>query len=75
VLRDVTVPVVWLHGAKDKHAPEQQAFEVMNEIPGALFAHTEPNRGHVRMLFSAQVPHYLSQFLKKAVELRRLEVP
>lgn len=70
ILRDVKVPVLWMHGMKDHIAPYSQVASLMMEIPSAFFAHNDEKRGHLRMAFSDQIPKYCSSFIKQCYDLK-----
>jgi alpha-beta hydrolase superfamily lysophospholipase len=70
ILRDVRVPVLWMHGMKDRIAPYSQVASLMIEIPSAFFAHNDEKRGHLRMAFSDQIPKYCSSFIKQCYDLK-----
>jgi alpha-beta hydrolase superfamily lysophospholipase len=63
VLRDVCVPVLWLHGGRDRFVPLDDAEKLMSEIPSALFCHIDDNRGHLRMALSSEIPNYAARFI------------
>lgn len=68
ILREVKVPVLWMHGMRDRIAPYSSAASLMMEIPSAFFAHNDEKRGHVRMAFSDQIPKYCSTFIRQCYE-------
>jgi pimeloyl-ACP methyl ester carboxylesterase len=69
VLRKVQVPVLWLHGAKDRFVPLAQAQVFLAEIPSALFSHVDRRRGHVRMAFSQSAPQYAARFISTCMSV------
>jgi pimeloyl-ACP methyl ester carboxylesterase len=69
ILRKVNVPVLWLHGARDRFVPLSRAQPLMDEIPGALFSHVDRARGHVRMAFSLAAPQYAARFVATCLEV------
>jgi alpha-beta hydrolase superfamily lysophospholipase len=73
VLRDVRIPVLWMHGMKDRIAPYSQVASLMIEIPSAFFAYNDEKRGHLRMAFSDQIPKYCAFFIKQCYELKALQ--
>ncbi|KAB8031749.1 alpha/beta hydrolase [Fluviispira multicolorata] len=72
ILREVRIPVLWMHGMKDRIAPYPQVASLMMEIPSAFFAHNDEKRGHLRMAFSDQIPKYCSTFIKQCYDLKTI---
>ncbi len=70
VLRNVKTPVLWFHGARDKRVPLERALSLMTEIPSALFTHVDENRGHTRIMYSAEVPAYAAKFIDACANLK-----
>jgi pimeloyl-ACP methyl ester carboxylesterase len=64
ILKKVQSQVVWIHGAKDRFSPYQNALRLMEEIPGQLERHIEPKRTHLSLAFSAVAPKYVTQFIQ-----------
>lgn len=64
VLRDVAVPVLWLHGSRDRVVPYERAARIMSDIPSAMFCHLDDKRGHLRMVFSHEIPAYAARFIE-----------
>ena len=73
ILREVRVPVLWMHGMKDRIAPYSNVASLMMEIPSAFFAHNDEKRGHLRMAFSDQIPKYCSLFIKQCYDLKNIK--
>ena len=69
ILRKVNVPVLWLHGARDRFVPLTQAQALLSEIPSALFSHVDRDRGHVRMAFSQSAPQYAARFIATCMQV------
>lgn len=65
VLKNVRVPVLWMHGEKDTIVPIERAEKLMLEMPTALFSHFDSYRGHVRMALSKRIPEYISTFINR----------
>jgi alpha-beta hydrolase superfamily lysophospholipase len=71
LLRNVRVPVLWLHGVKDHIVPLEKAVPIMSEIPSALFSHFDEKRGHRLMAMSSEIPEYAARFVEKCIDLHR----
>ena len=70
VLRNVQVPVLWLHGTRDKIVPLTHAAKLMGEIPSAKFLHIDDSRGHLEMAFSQEIPTYAAKFIETCTQLK-----
>ncbi|NBO37560.1 alpha/beta hydrolase [bacterium] len=71
VLRNIKTPVLWFHGARDKRVPFERALSLMTEIPSALFTHVDEQRGHTRLMYSSEVPHYAAKFIDTCASLKQ----
>ena len=69
VLREVRVPVLWLHGARDRVAPLERVSSLMKTIPSARFVHIDEKRGHRTMAMSSSMPEYIARFLEKCLDM------
>lgn len=63
VLRQIQIPVLWMHGRKDQVAPYEKAMELMTEIPAAMFSYVDESRGHLRMSLSEDISTYAATFV------------
>ncbi len=68
VLKQVRVPVLWMHGARDRLVPVDAAMRHMTCIPSALFAHIDETRGHKLMNASVEIADYASRFIERCVD-------
>ncbi len=69
VLKNVSVPVLWIHGAKDRIVPLEKVQGLMTDIPSALFIHLDNRRGHFLTAFSGRLPQYVGNFVSTVVEV------
>ncbi len=63
ILNRVKVPVLWLHGLKDKISPYDLAAKIMLQIPRALFMVCDNSRGHTRIILNEHVLKNLAKFI------------
>jgi pimeloyl-ACP methyl ester carboxylesterase len=68
LFKKVRVPVLWMHGARDRLVPVEKAMPIMTSIPAALFSHIDEKRGHSLMKASAEISNYAANFIEQCVD-------
>lgn len=63
ILQSIHVPVLWMHGVRDRVVPVRAAAPLFREIPAALFTHMDRLRGHRLMVLSQETREYVLSFL------------
>ncbi len=72
LLRQVRVPVLWMHGARDRLVSVDRATLIMTTISSALFSHIDEKRGHSLMKASVEISNYAARFIEQCVDSEKL---